>query len=76
MKTIQLFILTAISLYSATFKPAIQCIVEDNHSDAQVEQVSNVQPIELTDYGLISANQKVKPVEPEYNPFDAIPSFK
>ena len=76
MKAIQLFILTAASLYSLTFKPAIECTVQDNHSDTQVEQVSNIQPVELSDYGLISVNQTVKPVEVEYNPFDAIPTFK
>jgi hypothetical protein len=82
MKTIQTFILASLSLYINTFKPVTECNFvfhdENNFSDTQVEleERCNNQPIELSDYGLIPANQKAKPVEPEYNPFDAIPSFK
>lgn len=79
MKLIQLFILTAASVYSLTFKPTIQCIVEDNHSDTTVEQLSNTKAtplteVELLEYGLIPVT--TKPIKKEYNPFDAIPSFK
>ena len=86
MKTIQTFILASLSLYISTFKSVTECTFifhddDNNFSDTQVEleERCNNKPIELSHYHLIPVSQKVKPVEavePEYNPFDAIPSFK
>ena len=82
MKTIQTFILASLSIYLSTFKPVTECTFifhdDNNFSDTQVEleERCNNEPIELSHYHLIPVTQKVKPVEPKYNPFDAIPTFK